>query len=140
MPSQTPPSSWRHPTAWCSGGVQVAGLFVAFNMSFNRLWLAVFPGVTLNGSLGYIPAALALLIVGSLCLHLNMRRPGRALLLAVGVFTLSLAFRSADISLCPSLPIETHFLWHVLNALVLGTLMRAAIVHVFHKRLKHAPG
>lgn len=113
--------------------------FVAFNMSFDRIWFALLPGVTLNGSVGYIPAALALLTVGSLCLHLNLRRPGRALLFAAGVFTLSLGFRSADNSLCSSLPIGTHFLWHVLNALVLGILVRAAIVHVSHKRPIHAP-
>jgi hypothetical protein len=115
-------------------------LFVAFNMSFDRLWLAAFPGVTLNGSLGYIPAAFAMLAVGGLCLLLGSSQPGRALLLAAGVFTLSLAFRSADNPLCSSLPTGTHFLWHALNALVLGILMRAAIVHVPHKRTRHASG
>lgn len=115
-------------------------IFAAFNMSFEGLWFAVLPGVTLNGSVGYIPAAFAMLAVGGLCLLLNERGPGRALLIAAGVFALSLAFRSVDRSVCSSVPIGTHFLWHVLNALVLAILMRAAIVHSSRKRPVHVPG
>ncbi|MBM1170895.1 ceramidase domain-containing protein [Microvirga arabica] len=115
-------------------------LFVAFNMLFDRLWFSVYPGVTLNGSVGYLPAALAMLTVGSLCLFLRVKEPGRALLMAAGVFVLSLAFRSVDSSVCASVPVGTHFLWHMLNALVLGILMRASIVHVSYKRPPHVPG
>jgi len=118
----------------------VTVLFVAFNLSFDRLWFSAFPGVTLNGSVGYIPAALAMLSVGSLCLVLSARQSGRALLMAAGVFALSLAFRSVDSSICSSLPAGTHFLWHVLNALVLGILTRAAIVHASRKRPVHEQG
>jgi hypothetical protein len=35
------------------------------------------------------------------------------------------------------MPAGTHFLWHVLNALVLGLLMKAAIVHSFQKSRSH---
>ena len=117
----------------------VTVLFVAFNLFFDRLWFAVLPGVTLNGSVGYIPAALAMLIVGSLCLHIGVSEPGRALLSAGGVFALSLTFRAVDHSVCSALPVGTHFLWHVLNALVLGILIRAAIVYASRKRPVHAP-
>jgi len=50
-----------------------------------------------------------------------------ALMLAVGIFLVPLAFRTVDHAICPSLPIGTHYLWHGLNALVLFVLMRAAI-------------
>jgi hypothetical protein len=109
-------------------------------MSFARLWFAALPGVTLNGSIGYIPAALAMLAVGGLCLLLNAREPGRALLTAAVLFTLSLLFRSMDSAICPSWPTGTHFLWHGLNALVLGILMRAAIVYSFSRRSARVPG
>ncbi|MFC4174508.1 ceramidase domain-containing protein [Microvirga sp. GCM10011540] len=107
--------------------IAVTVLFGLFNSLFVRLWLGVFPGLTLNGSVSYFPAALALVAVGALCLLRDRRVAGRALLLAAVVFAVSLLFRSIDDALCSALPIGTHFLWHVLNALVLLILMRAAI-------------
>jgi hypothetical protein len=120
--------------------IAVTALFVAFNMSFGRLWAAALPGVTLNGSVSYIPAALALMVVGLLCLLLNARNEGRALLLAACVFALSLIFRSIDSTVCPAWPAGTHFLWHGLNAVVLALLMRAAIAHSYRKRPIHVQG
>jgi Ceramidase len=115
-------------------------LFMASNISFDRLWSMVLPGVTLNGSVSYIPAALALMAVGLLCLLLKARGEGRALLLAACVFALSLVFRSIDSTICSAWPAGTHFLWHGLNAVVLGLLMRAAIAHSSWKRQLHAQG
>jgi hypothetical protein len=113
-------------------------LFAAFSMSFTRLWFSLFPGVTLNGSVSYIPAALALSVVGVACRVLNERDAGRALILAACVFGVSLFFRSIDASACSAWPSGTHFLWHALNALVLGILMNTAIAHSFRNRLPHA--
>lgn len=39
---------------------------------------------------------------------------------------MSLTMRSIDNALCGSLPLGTHWLWHLLNALVLYLLLRAA--------------
>ncbi|HEY8383660.1 MAG TPA: ceramidase domain-containing protein [Microvirga sp.] len=108
------------------------GGFVLFNVGFEAAWKLVLPAVTLNGSVGYLPAALALFAVGGLC-RLRAgdasRRAlaARALIGAGSVFVLSLAFRSVDAGACAALPVGTHFMWHVLNALVLFILMRAAI-------------
>ncbi|GGK46754.1 ceramidase domain-containing protein [Salinarimonas ramus] len=52
---------------------------------------------------------------------------GTALLLAAATFALSLVFRSIDVAVCGWLPLGTHFLWHVLNAVVLFLCVRAAI-------------
>ena len=111
-------------------------VFAAFNMSFAHLWLGLLPGVSLNGSVGYIPAALALLVVGGLSRASGSGPAGAALLRAAGLFALSLLFRSIDESACASLSTGTHFLWHMLNGLVLGMLMRAAIIH---GRSAHVP-
>ncbi|MGO4573663.1 ceramidase domain-containing protein [Microvirga sp. 2TAF3] len=109
--------------------IAVTVLFVALNISFDRLWFGLFPAFTLNGSVGYLPAALALLAVGMLCLMKGVLDAGKALLLAAGVFAGSLVFRSVDSAICSTLPMGTHFLWHMLNALVLWILMNAAIAH-----------
>lgn len=72
----------------------------------------------------YGVALLAMLAVGGF-LHFGRRHPaGPRILVAAGIFTLSLAFRMADLPLCAALPSGTHFLWHVLNAVVLYSLTR----------------
>lgn len=115
--------------------ILTTAVFAAFNVSFERIWFGWLPNVSLNGSVGYIPAALALLAVGALCRAAGEKAAGRALLLAAGLFGLSLAFRSMDAASCAALPVGTHFLWHGLNGLVLAVLMRAAILP---NRLAHA--
>jgi hypothetical protein len=115
------------------------GIFALFNMIFPRLWFGVLPGVSLDGSVGYIPALAALLAVGCLCLVVKVRRPGFALLAAAGIFALSLFFRSIDGAVCSAFPTGTHFLWHVLNGVVLLVLARAAIAYPAGDRAKASP-
>lgn len=77
----------------------------------------------------YGVALAAMLAVGGF-LHLKRRHPaGPALLLAAGIFALSLALRTADQPLCAALPTGTHFLWHLLNAVVLYSLVRTMMRH-----------
>lgn len=51
------------------------------------------------------------------------------MLAAAGTFFVSLAFRTLDQWLCPCLPIGTHFLWHLLNGVLLYLTMKALILH-----------
>jgi hypothetical protein len=84
-----------------------------------------FPGF-LNGSLIYAPAFLVLVGLG--LYHFWHRQPERLILLsAASVFLLSLFFRSIDEAVCPRFPTGTHFLWHLLNALLLYLSMRSLI-------------
>jgi len=77
----------------------------------------------------YGVALAALLGVGGF-LHFGRRHPaGPRLLRAAGIFALSLALRTADLPLCAVLPGGTHFLWHLLNAVVLYSLVRTMMVH-----------
>ena len=104
-------------------------LFAAFHLGFDRVWAAVFGAVTLNGSVGYLPAALALVGVGGVLRRMGgwRARVGRELMLAAAIFALSLTFRSVDNALCDVLPTGTHFVWHILNGLLLFVLIRTAI-------------
>ena len=91
-------------------------------------WLAgKFPHL-LNGSLGYAPA---LLFVTGLALYhkQHARRESNVLLYAVGMFCLALTCRTLDQTICPILPIGTHFLWHLCNAGVLYLSMRGLITN-----------
>ena len=78
----------------------------------------------LHGSLVYVPAIVVLAILG--IYHYRRRLVEPALLLAAaGVFLVSLALRTADAELCRLVPVGTHFLWHLLNAVVLYLVSRA---------------
>ena len=49
-------------------------------------------------------------------------------MIAAVVFCASLVFRTIDELVCPSFPIGTHFLWHLLNGGLLYLAMRTLIL------------
>ncbi|AAV96213.1 ceramidase [Ruegeria pomeroyi] len=81
----------------------------------------------LGGSAAYAPIPLLILIYAAL---LNRRAPAlaRGLALGAGILIVSITFRALDSPLCNSWPIGTHFLWHLLNALMLGWM-----IEVYHR-------
>lgn len=91
-------------------------------------------GPCLNGSVAYFPAFGTLLIVGGF-LALRGHPAARGLFVGGLLFATSLAFRTLDRTLCPYTIVRaagsvgTHFLWHMLNGILLYMLMRAAILH-----------
>jgi hypothetical protein len=87
------------------------------------------PREVLNGSSGYFPALAALIGFGWILRRHNV---GSAMLFAAGLFVVSLFFRIIDLNVCARFPIGTHFLWHVLNAAVLYTVLRGAIAERQH--------
>ncbi|OQW61353.1 MAG: hypothetical protein A4S14_17395 [Proteobacteria bacterium SG_bin9] len=83
----------------------------------------------LNGSISYAPAVIGLLIMAAATYFSSSAaaKHARAVprLLGIGfVFLVSLTFRTIDDAVCSAWPLGTHFLWHVLNALVLYLLVR----------------
>ncbi|BDA86968.1 membrane protein [Aureimonas sp. SA4125] len=108
-------------------GAITAALGTLCFIGLSRFAGDVFGGIV-GSSASYVPALLALFAIGLALLA--RRKPEGPLVLAAGlVFTLSLALRIADAPLCPTWPVGTHFLWHVLNAVTLGLLLVAAIRH-----------
>jgi hypothetical protein len=85
----------------------------------------------LNGSLFYLPALAALIVVG-LVLHERGQSAAPWLLWAAAILAVSITLRSLDLALCDKVLIEgrkvgTHFAWHILNALALFLLLRASL-------------
>lgn len=88
--------------------------------------MAALPNDWLNGSLAYAPALVFLL--GYAVYHRAARKVEPAILLmATGVFAVSLVFRSIDQAVCPAFPIGVHYMWHMLNAVVLYLTTRTYI-------------
>jgi hypothetical protein len=104
-----------------SAGVSVAIVAVYAVGAQALSWLV--PPYALNGSIGYLPPLVALIVVARAA-----RGPvRRGLELAVMIFTVSLALRTIDLAACGTFPLGTHFSWHLLNAVVLYVLLRTAI-------------
>lgn len=87
-----------------------------------------------NGSLQYLPAVIAF---AAFAVITQIRRhPLRQRILAAGLtFLASLTFRTLDRDICPGLPLGTHFLWHLLNGLMIALLLDILI----RARLTRAP-
>lgn len=81
----------------------------------------------LNGVLIYGPTFFVSWAVG-LHYYLSERRERCILLCSAMVFCLALFCRTIDLVICRQFPIGTHFMWHVLNGLVVYLAMRALIV------------
>jgi hypothetical protein len=147
-----------HATAWAAlADILPIGVFIltylfATNrdiLGLPRLWAFV-------GTLAFVPYAAALtpvfealpflaissfywtvpVLILAYALGLRRRHPAtaRGLALGAGLLVVSLVLRSLDDPLCPHLPTGTHFLWHILNGLMLGWM-----IEVYRRHLLAAP-
>ena len=86
------------------------------------------PDEVLNGSAAYLPALFFL--AGFAFWHVHHAvREAWLLPAAAGIFVVSLALRSLDMQFCPQIPVGLHFLWHLLNGLLLCLTARAYILN-----------
>lgn len=109
--------------------VSAAGvlLFIALSVLLTRWFGPRF----LAGGIGYLPALAALFGFGLVLAALQAperQAAGRRLILAGGLFAVSLAARTLDRPFCDIWPPGLHMFWHVMNAAVLYTVMRAALL------------
>ncbi|RZQ65100.1 hypothetical protein [Amycolatopsis suaedae] len=103
---------WRY--AWLA-----APAFLAVTVAFGLLGI--------GGT--YLPALIGLFVFAGLLAasrRPEIRRWWPRFAVTGGVFGASLALRTADHSVCGSFPPGTHFLWHLLNGLVLYLVSAAA--------------
>ncbi|MGQ0674097.1 MAG: ceramidase domain-containing protein [Hyphomicrobium sp.] len=124
--------------AWVALGIAgfVAALKAAGSVSCSITLISAVDaarGPCLNGSAGYVPALVALVLIAA---ALVVQRHPAALGLAAAslIFLASITFRTLDWELCQSSIVlghraGTHFLWHLLNACLLYVLARTAIRH-----------
>lgn len=111
-----------HRDFWGQGrGVALVfvALFVPFALGLGAgfAWLGL-PG----GAAGYAPVVVLIAAHG---VALRRRAPAtaRGLALGAGLLAASLTFRSLDGPLCAVWPLGTHFMWHLLNAGMLGWMI-----------------
>ena len=88
---------------------------------------ALFPKGALNGSIGYIPYLIGLLAIAAWLAWCHAPA-ARAFGLASAVFCISLTVRTVDQDMCARFPVGTHFLWHLLTALLLWIVSREMLL------------
>lgn len=113
-----------------SGLVTAAGTLAFFGLALALSWAgrAVLPAPA-SGSAGYAAFVLGLIgMAAALPRGPDLSRQKKLLALAGAAFAVSLTMRSIDFAVCAGLPLGTHWLWHLLNALVLYWLLRAAVL------------
>lgn len=111
----------------------VAGILTALFIPYAAATVPLFqlvPG--LGGSAAYAPVPLLILIYAYL---LRRRVPDTARGLAIGAVILiaSITFRALDEPICGQIPLGTHFMWHILNAIMLGWM-----IEVYRRHLDRA--
>ena len=75
-------------------------------------------------------------MIAAYAMLLRRSQPTTARGLAIGaaILMLSILLRSLDEPLCTTLPLGTHFTWHILNALMLGWMIEVYRRHMLVKR------
>jgi hypothetical protein len=94
-------------------------------LATNFAVAALAPSGLLNGSIGYLPALIAAIAM-ALVLRSRHHPASFHLTAAAITFAFSIAFRTTDRVACHAIPMGTHFVWHLLNALLLGLYLEAA--------------
>lgn len=102
-------------------GFMIAGLLVSSLplMAIRHL---------LNGSLSYLPAWFLLAGFGAWHIRQNKNQPWQ-LTIAAALLLLALIFRTIDLAVCGTIPIGTHFLWHLISGVVFYLVMQSLILN-----------
>lgn len=80
----------------------------------------------LNGSLLYAPTLTVLLIISLYHSIISKPEAGLAITAAI-IFVLSLIFRTIDNELCEAVTTGSHFMWHLLNGVVIYQMFKLLV-------------
>ncbi|WP_138465194.1 ceramidase domain-containing protein [Poseidonocella sp. HB161398] len=113
---------WRLPVRAAAAGT---ALFIPYAMLTVPVFEAL-PFFRISAAYWPVPV-----LIAGYALALARRAPAtaRGLGAGAGLLAVSLAFRSLDAALCPVWPLGTHFLWHLLNAAMLGWMIEVCRRH-----------
>ncbi|WP_102223304.1 ceramidase domain-containing protein [Acidimangrovimonas sediminis] len=100
--------------------VVAALLFLPLAALIARVLGAIAPEI--GSSVGYVPVVLVILAYAA-ALARRAPRFARDLCIGAALLSVSIAARAVDMPLCPRVPEGTHFLWHLINAAMLGWMI-----------------
>lgn len=106
-----------------------AAAFLPYAAVTVPVW-AMVPG--LGSSAGYAPVPVLILLYAWL-LRRSAPDTAKGLAIGAGVLVVSLTFRTLDAPLCAANPVGLHFIWHLLNGVMLGWMIEVYRRHVLAK-------
>ncbi|WP_333713469.1 ceramidase domain-containing protein [Yoonia sp.] len=142
-----------HATAWAALAdvLPIAAFILVYLFAVNRDVVGLNGWFAFSATCLFVPYAVAVVWVTSqlpffnisgfywtvpllLCIYAVPLRhkPGiaRGFLTGAAILSLSITLRSVDEILCDTLPLGTHFLWHILNGVMLGWMIHVYIRHM----------
>ncbi len=102
-----------------------ATALVMFSVAGLILQLSPLKSV-LNGSLTYIHAVFILIVI-VVALVKKQPRLAQNFGICLALFIFSLFFRTIDNTVCENFSLGTHFIWHILNGLLMLQIIRIAV-------------
>lgn len=110
-----------------------AGLTVLAFMPYAAITVPLWGRVPgLGSSSAYAPVPV-LILAYALLLRRSAPETARGLALGAAVLVLSLTFRTLDGPMCAANPLGLHYIWHVLNALMLAMMIEVYRRHMLAK-------
>jgi len=132
--------------------VSILVFILVYLFAANRYFFGLSKGIALIATAGFVPFVAAtgwafaqlpffgisasywpvplLIIAAALVLRCSSPVTARGMALGAALLVVSISVRSLDASLCATLPIGTHFVWHCLNALMLGWMIEVLRRHL----------
>ena len=111
--------------SWMLAGVSALGF-----LPFAAVLTPVFSAVPFfEVSAGYWPVAF-LIALEACALRRRLPRVSVGMAVGAGLLAVSLTARSVDMAVCAAIPVGTHFLWHLLNGLMLGWMIEVLRRHL----------
>ncbi len=117
---------WGLSRVWSVAG---ALAFIPYAAVVTPLFAAV-PFLAISSVYWSVPLLIAGYAVG---LHHRLPVAARGLAIGAAILVVSLVFRSLDVPSCAAIPFGTHFMWHILNAVMLGWM-----IEVLRRRMVEA--
>jgi len=99
-------------------------VYLAFSGTTHML-VSQFPNA-MNDSIAYLSSIVAVIFM-SFYMNIKRRAASIDLFIASIIGMTSLFFRSIDNYVCDQIPIGTHFIWHVFNAILIYLLMKQLV-------------
>ena len=108
--------------------VSLIGVILFF--PYQLLLVSILSNIQLFGSsVQYIPVAI-LIFIYSGSLRKSEPNLSRGLLIGAGILCLSIIFRTIDEPFCSISSVGTHFVWHILNAIMLSWMIEILRRHM----------
>ena len=103
----------------------VTAAFLPYAAAFGWALGLVVPGLGANAAYLSVVA-----LIAAYGIYMRETVTGQGLLIGAGILCVSLGFRMLDAPLCDIFPIGTHFMWHILNAVMLCWMIRVYCRHM----------